>query len=251
MTGPVGHLHGNRLPTTGAGFIWDAGAVPVLRPETDRAVAAYTTRIGGTSAGPFASLNLTFVSDDDPEAVAANRSIAGETVGRDGRWAVCRQVHGANVGRAAHGELPDADALWTDADEDTIAVLSADCVLLLAVGPERLGVAHAGWRGLIEGVVGRTVEATAALEVFAGPAIGPCCFEVSGDVVEAFSSVCPEAITDERHVDLWVAAEAAARAAGAAAVRSARICTSCHPELFFSHRRDSGRTGRQALIAHV
>jgi YfiH family protein len=222
----------------------------VLRPATDRAVAAYTTRVGGTSSGPFASLNLTFVGEDDPAAVAANRSIAGGTVGRDGRWAVCRQVHGATVRRAAQVDLPDADALWTDTADDTIAVLSADCVLLLAVGRDRLGVAHAGWRGLLEGVVGSAIEAIGADEVYAGPAIGPCCFEVSGDVIEAFASTYPEAVTDERHVDLWAATEAAARAAGAEVVRAARICTSCHPGLFFSHRRDSGRTGRQALIAH-
>ena len=85
--------------------------------------------------------------------------------------------------------------------------------------------------------------------MFAGPAIGPCCFEVGAEVIEAFAKKFPASVVDDSHVDLWTAAEMAASRAGATSVRSARICTSCHPELFFSHRRDAGRTGRQALLA--
>lgn len=242
----------DRLPAPGAGFVWDTvvEGLPVLRPATSTATAAFTTRLGGNSSGPFASLNLTFVGGDDPEAVRANRALAGRAVGRDGDWSVTRQVHGAEVHRAAGSDLRDGDALWTDEASDTLAVLSADCVLMLLVGADRLGVAHGGWRGLVGGVIQTAAGATAATEAFAGPAIGPCCFEVGAEVIDAFTRTCPEAVVDERHVDLWTAAEAAARAAGVTVVRSARICTSCHPELFFSHRRDAGRTGRQALIAH-
>lgn len=245
------HLHGNRLPGTGAGFVWEDGPVPVLRPQTASAVAAFTTRVGGTSHGPYASLNLTYVTDDERELVAANRGIAGSAVGRDGRWSVADQIHGGRIERAAAGIARQADALWTDDPTDTLAVLSADCVLLLATGSDRLGVAHAGWRGLVAGIVERTVATTEATEVFAGPAIGPCCFEVGPEVVEAFAASYPRAVTDGSHVDLWTAASDAAEKAGARQVWAARICTSCHPDLFFSHRRDRGLTGRQALIAHA
>lgn len=242
----------NRLPDPGAGFSWEVDPVPVLRADVGRTRAAFTTRIGGVSSGPYADLNLSFAVGDDEERVRTNRSIAGRTVGAGGRWAVVRQVHGAEVARAGSASAPPpADAQWTTGPGPTMAVLSADCVLLLLGGPERVGCVHAGWRGISAGVVENAVAATRAEEVRAGPAIGPCCFEVGPEVVRAFERRYPAAVIDERHVDLWVAAEAAARAAGAVAVRTARICTSCHPDLFFSHRRDRGRTGRQALLARV
>jgi hypothetical protein len=113
-----------------------------------------------------------------------------------------------------------------------------------------MAAVHAGWRGLVSGVVARASEVVEASAAWAGPAIGPCCFEVGGDVVEAFGRrFGAEVVADERHVDLWRATELAALRAGVADVRSARVCTSCHSDLFFSHRRDRGRTGRQALVA--
>ncbi len=240
----------NRLPATGAGFVWETEPFPVLRPTTEAAVAAYTTRRGGGSDGPFAALNLSFVVGDDRDVVRGNRDAAGSTIGRDGRWSVTKQVHGCDVVAAASDGLPEADGLHTADPDATVAVLSADCVLLLLCGPERIAVAHAGWRGLVAGVVENAIASVGATEVFAGPAIGPCCFEVGAEVIEPFTERAPASVVDERHVDLWTAAEAAVDgAAPRAAFRAARICTSCHGELFFSHRRDRGRTGRQALIA--
>ena len=88
--------------------------------------------------------------------------------------------------------------------------------------------------------------------VFAGPAIGPCCYEVGPEVVEAFvDRFGRSVVTDGDRIDLWEAAGTAALQAGADRFEAARTCTSCHAELFFSHRRDEGRTGRQALIARV
>jgi YfiH family protein len=249
----------NRLPAPGAGFVWEP--LPVvdeawfLKPQTDVVLAAYTTRQGGVSNGPLAKLNVSTTQEgrygDNPLRVIANRDLASRAIGRRGfGWATVHQVHGSRVVEAPRpGPRIDADAMWTDEPDRTLAVVSADCVLLLCVGPGRFAVAHAGWRGAVAGVIENTVREVYATDVFAGPAIGPCCFEVGPEVIDAFRRTYPDAIADERHVDLWRAAEIAATQAGATSFHAARICTSCNPELFFSHRRDHGLTGRQALLA--
>jgi YfiH family protein len=255
--------HRNRLPDPGAGFVWDTqrhgvGPYPVLRPDTNRCRAVYTTRVGGVSEAPFDELNVSMSVGDGLHRVLANRDLAARGIGSGAMWSTIKQVHGADVVvaapvRSATGTPTrrQADAQWTEDADVTLAVLSADCVLLLLVGDVRVGVVHAGWRGIVAGIVERAVEAVRADLVFAGPAIGPCCFEVGHDVTDEFRLRYRDAVVDDRHVDLWGAAEAAARSSGAAAVHSARLCTSCHAELFFSHRRDRGLTGRQALVARI
>lgn len=247
----------NRLPETGAGFVWDTidgdGGL-VLRPRVDGVAAAFTTRVGGVSRAPYDELNLSFRVGDSDDCARANRKIAGRAVDSDGRWSVVRQVHGADVVRASGpGEVPDADAHWTDDPEHTLAILGADCVPVLVVGARRFGLAHAGWRGAVAGVVPNAVHAVGDdVAVFAGPAIGPCCYEVGPDVVEAFvDRFGTSVVIDGNRIDLWEATRTAALEAGADGFEAARVCTSCHPELFFSHRRDRGRTGRQALIARL
>lgn len=258
----------DRLPEAGAGFLWDVvrGAereVPVLRPDAPGVRAAFTTRRGGSSPPPADSLNLSFLNEPSgsgaSERVLANRGMVGAAIDRGADWSTIRQVHGARIVRAAEADRgtggdvdgrPEADALWTDDPERTLAVFSADCVLLLLVGRDRIGVAHAGWRGLVAGVVERAADAVGARWAFAGPAIGPCCFEVGEEVREAFAErFGPSVLGGPDRVDLWAAAETAARRSGVEVASTARVCTSCHPELFFSHRRDGGETGRQGLVA--
>ncbi len=246
----------NRLPNAGAGFVWDdvgsEGPVPVLRPVVPGVSAAFTTRVGGVSSAPFDELNISFRVGDSDEHARANRVIAGRAVGRDGVWSVVKQVHGAGVVRAAPpGNLADADAHWTDDPDQTLAVMAADCVPVLVASTGRLALAHAGWRGLAGGVVEATVHVIGpGAKVFAGPAIGPCCYEVGDDVRSAFRArFGPVAEAHGGRLDLWAAAERASAEAGAASFEAARLCTACHPALFFSHRRDRGRTGRQALVA--
>jgi hypothetical protein len=248
----------NRLPEAGAGFVWDDigddRPAPVLRPLSDGIDAAFTTRLGGISATPFAELNISFRVGDDETSARSNREMAGRAVASTGQWSVVRQVHGPDVVRAAApGELPDADGLWTEDPTQTLAVSSADCVPVLVSTPGRVCLAHAGWRGLVAGIVEQAVAAAGpGASVFAGPAIGPCCYEVGDDVAGAFRERFDSAVAaDGSHVDLWAGAEEAARRAGAGSVAVSRICTSCHEELFFSHRRDNGRTGRQALVARL
>lgn len=219
--------------------------------------AVYTTRVGGVSEEPFDELNVSNSVGDGMHRVLANRDLAARAIDRGPWWSTVKQVHGSVVvvahptARGPAGRNREADGQWTEDDEATLAVLSADCVLVLAVGDTRLGVAHAGWRGIVAGVVENIVRATEASRVFFGPAIGPCCFEVGAEVIAEFEPRWPASVTDERHVDLWTAAEASARSAGASDVAAARLCTSCHDELFFSHRRDKGFTGRQALLARI
>ncbi len=251
----------NRLPAPGAGFVWEP--LPVagddawfLKVDTARAVAAYTTRQGGVSNGPTSKLNLSLLAEQQHGTfgagalrVFANRDLARRAIDGSREWATVRQVHGDRVVYAnARGPRVDADGVWTDEPDTTLGVLSADCVLLLALGRDRIGVAHAGWRGLVGGVVENIVRTVEADEVFAGPAIGPCCFEVGTEVSAEFDG---DAVVDDRHVDLWIAAEQAATRAGATSFRAARLCTSCNADLFFSHRRDNGATGRHGLIARL
>ncbi|HVL80886.1 MAG TPA: polyphenol oxidase family protein [Actinomycetota bacterium] len=231
--------------------------MPLLWAETPHARAVFTTRRGGLSSGPLSSLNLSWRMEEEldgirpDEKLVGNRDLVSDALGTSGTWRRVRQVHGAAAVEASRSRRHEADALWTSHPDRPIAILVADCVPIFLGAPGRIAAVHAGWRGLVAGVVGNAVEAMGgAQEALAGPAIGPCCFEVGPEVVEAFTQrFGPAPVTDERHVDLWTAAELAARQAGVASFHAARLCTSCHPELFFSHRRDAGRTGRQALVA--
>src|SRR5207302_3508145 len=114
-------------------------------------------------------------------------------------------------------------------------------------------ILHAGWRGLLAGIVAAGVRALGRgrLAAVIGPSIGPCCYEVGEDVAEPFREAFGPDIAVEGMLDLWTAAERALRAAGCSEVDRFDVCTSCNPDLFFSHRRDSGRTGRQGIIACV
>lgn len=248
----------DRLPTPGAGFLWEPfDEALVLRPDTEEVRAAFTTRVGGVSDGSFASWNVSFAVGDDRERVVHNRELAGRTIGRPGArsWGRIRQVHGTRVVRADdEAELREADAVWTDDGSDLIAVFGADCVPVLLVGPAAVGAVHAGWRGLEGGVVEAAADAMDATKAWIGPGIGPCCFAVDADRADRLRRrFGDEVVPDPQHADLWRAAEIAAERAGIGRVRTARVCTSCHEDLFFSHRRDVVRlgraTGRQALVA--
>jgi copper oxidase (laccase) domain-containing protein len=110
---------------------------------------------------------------------------------------------------------------------------------------------HCGWRGLAGGIVGSGAAAVDAEAAAIGPGIGPCCFEVGEEVAEPFRARFGDDVLRGPNLDLWTAAERALRAAGGGTVERVDLCTSCNPELFFSHRRDRGRTGRQGVVAVV
>ena len=225
---------------------------------------AFSTRLGGVSEGPYESLNLGLLTGDEPERVRENRQRLAEGVGADAaRATMAMQVHGAQVlraderGVASPGvEFQRCDGLWTDEPGAGIMLIAADCLPIALCAPDgsaRVAVLHAGWKGLLAGIVeagvGSLGEARVAVAV--GPAIGRCCYEVDDEVREPFRKRFGEEVLHGRNVDLRAAADLALLEAGVATVEHVDLCTSCRPDLFFSHRRDRGVTGRQGVVARV
>lgn len=222
-----------------------------------------TLRAGGVSEGPYASLNLAAHVGDRPEAVAANRRLLRQAAQLPGEPLWLEQVHGAAVVRhaGAAGAPPRADASVAFEPGRVCAVMTADClpVVLADRAGTRIGVAHAGWRGLLEGVLQATI---AALEVPAGrlvawlgPAIGPAAFEVGPEVRDAYrsrvagSDACFVPNDGGRfHADLYGLATRVLESTGIAAVHGGGWCTHGEVDRFFSFRRD-GATGRMATLA--
>jgi YfiH family protein len=213
-----------------------------LAIELPGATALFTTRRGGVSDGPYASLNVGVLTDDDPERVAANRERVRAQAGA-ARLAQGRQVHGTQVS-VDGGTGEEADGQVTTRAGVATIVLVADCLPVALAGPDAAGVVHAGWRGLAAGVLEAGVAAIGRGPVAAaiGPGIGPCCYEVGDEVRSVFG-------TAERTLDLKAVARARLEAAGVAEVHDCGLCTACDERRFFSHRRDRGVTGRQAGLA--
>jgi YfiH family protein len=229
----------------------------VIRWEAQGYVVAFTTRLGGVSEGPFASLNLGRKSGDDPGRADENRRIACDAIGADvEKLALNYQVHSARVLRAVPAVRGEhADGLWTSEPGLPILAMTADCLPIVLARPESPGVAvlHAGWKGLLAGIVEAGVDALGGetLRAAIGPGIGPCCYEVGEEVAAPFRERFGDDVVRSGRLDLWTSAERALRAAGVQQVDRFDRCTACEPETFFSHRRDAGRTGRQGVIAYV
>lgn len=231
----------------------------MIRWEVDGYEVVFTTRLGGVSEGPFASLNLGRKSGDVPEHADENRRIACATIGAEvEKLALNYQVHSDRVLRAAPAMRDEhADGLWTNDPRLPILAMSADClpIAVARIDAERPAVAvlHAGWRGLLAGIVAAGANALGDGDLAAaiGPAIGPCCYEVGEEVAAPFRERFGDDVVRAGRLDLWTSAERALRAAGVERVLRLDRCTFCEPETFFSHRRDHGRTGRQGVIAYV
>jgi polyphenol oxidase len=229
-----------------------------LAIELPGATALFTTRRGGCSAGPYASLNLGRFTDDDPSAVERNRSSLEAMLGV--RLLYGRQVHGSVVVRER--QAPDADARPADADGQATAtpglapmVLTADCLPIALAGGGAVAMLHAGWRGLAAGVLAEGVRAVrelgggGALVAAIGPGAGPGCYVV-GEEVHAVFERYGEGVRRGRNLDLKAIAAWELRAHGVSEVHDVGLCTICDPEaIFYSHRRERGVTGRQAGIA--
>lgn len=226
----------------------------------DGAAVLFTTRRGGVSRGPFESLNLGILTDDDRDAVVRNRHRLAEAAGFDPATVTMgRQVHGAGLAwqdgpdpdrhYAEPGEPPpDADGQLTGLAGVRLLVLVADCLPVALRGPGGLAMLHCGWRGLAAGIIEAAAARIGATEAAIGPGIGPCCFEVGPEVAARFAGLGP-GIADGRMLDLPEVAERLLRKAGAGRVQRAGVCSACDRRNFFSHRRDGGITGRQAGIA--
>ncbi|HZL64661.1 MAG TPA: polyphenol oxidase family protein [Thermoleophilia bacterium] len=240
-----------------------------LQWEGAGVAAAFPTREGGVSPAPFDSLNLGLSTHDAAGNVLENRRRLCAAVGLPQEHLVVPgQVHGTTMawvdaavaGRgaiSADNVIAEHDALLTASPGLGLAISYADCVpvVIAAVGPDGpyLATVHAGWRGMIDGIVGSAAATLACRGRLAaavvGPSIGPCCFAVDAALRERFAARFPGAAGAET-VDLWACARAELLAAGvpAGGIAETRVCTSSDAR-FFSHRRDRGATGRHLALA--
>ena len=218
----------------------------------------FSTREGGVSDGPYASLNLGRMTGDDVARVDENRRrLCAEVGGTLDRLALNRQVHSVLVHRAQAGARGEpGDGLWTDEPDLPVLAMTADCLPIALArtngGAPAVAVVHSGWRGLLGGVVAEGVRVLGGPVAAAiGPAIGPCCYEVGPEVAEPFAALYGAGVLRGRNLDLWTAAELALRAEGVEQIARFDLCTSCNAELFFSHRRTGKPRGVQGVIARV
>jgi len=241
----------------------------LFEPYAARVSHAIFTRHGGVSVPPYRSLNVSYSVGDDPDAVVENRErcaraldlpltsittaglVHGTAVAEVAAWRDDVLADGSHIARGV-------DALITDTPGRGLLITAADCLQVLLLDPRRpaIGLAHAGWRGLVGGVLGATVMAMAraygsdpvGLLAGIGPGLGPCCAHFSDPARELPAPF--QRYVRGHHVDLWAAAHDQLLAAGLrpAHIEQHTICTVCHRDRFFSHRGDQGRTGRFAAI---
>jgi YfiH family protein len=229
--------------------------------ELPGAKVLFSTRHGGVSEGPYTSLNLGLLTGDDRGRVIRNRRILADDAGLPAESiAMGWQAHGTDI-REWRGTTGDGSFLDPEGGRDKLdghitrnpglglLVLVADCLPVALAGNRAVAMLHCGWRGLAAGILDRAVELLGGPPEAAavGPGIGRCCYEVGDEVLEAFAG--HPGATDGRMLDLRAIAEAQLRAAGVPHAEHVDLCTSCNPDLFFSHRRDDGVTGRQGGLA--
>ncbi|HEY7267912.1 MAG TPA: polyphenol oxidase family protein [Solirubrobacterales bacterium] len=232
-----------------------------LEAELPGARAGFSTRIGGVSEAPYEALNVAVLTGDEPDRVGENRRRLADALGRDPDGVVMgRQVHGTGLRR--HDEKQDprvyADVQRSPDEVDAQAssnpgltplVMVADCLPVAMVGPDGVAMAHCGWRGLAGGIVAEAAGSVEAKAAAIGPGIGRCCYEVGEEVLSAFEDL--DGVARGRMLDLSAVATALLERAGVDTIEPSGLCTSCNPELFYSHRRDGGRTGRQAGLVWI
>lgn len=223
-----------------------------LQADLDGVGAAFSTRLGGASGPPFDSLNLGLLTADDGEAVQENRRrLAGALGFEPAQIAFARQVHGTELVIHPNGSgLVEADGHVIEEPGTAALVFTADCLPVALAGPRGVAMVHAGWRGLAGGIIASGAEAVEATSAAIGPGIGPCCYEVGPEVLDAFSGL-GEGVASGRMLDLPEATRRLLARVGVEKVESAGLCTFCEEELFFSYRRDEGRTGRQGGLAWI
>jgi YfiH family protein len=251
-----------RLPTHWLQPQWSA-------PES--VLAFVSTRVGGISKSPFQQFNLGLHVGDDPSAVLQNRQLLSDYLPAQLHLQWLEQVHGTEVVDARPDEVTRrGDAVYVDQPGLGGVVMTADClpVFFASKSGKRVALAHAGWRGLAEGILEKTLErfpdAPADVLVFLGPAIGPCHFEVGEEVRRSFvasaatadlaksfeeQAFLPSTTPGKYLADLYLLATLKLRALGVEQISGGSLCTYCDSDRFFSYRRD-GQTGRfVSLIA--
>lgn len=227
--------------------------------------ALTTTRLGGCSLAPFESLNLGDHVADDARAVAENRERLLSSLGLKKQPQWLQQVHGTEVVKAcADGQIRTADACWSDEPGLACVVMTADClpVFFANNSANKVAVAHAGWRGLADGVLENTLaifDDPSQVKVWLGPAIGPSAFEVGEDVHQRFCDLDAAAdaaflATPDKNgkylANIYQLADLRLRNAGVELIDSCDLCTYKDAQNFFSYRRN-GQTGRMASLIWI
>ncbi len=235
-------------------------------------VQGFTTRHEGVSRAPYNSLNLGTGTLDQPHCVEGNRSLLARAFGiTQDALVTVKQVHGTDIlvidepnDDYSHFLSLEGDAIITNQSGVMIGVCVADCAPILLLDQEKqiIAAVHAGWQGTAARLVAKTVAGMqslfdcnpAELQAAIGPCIGKCCYEVDTPVRQAFTqnglpwdSCTEQSGTDTWRLDLIAANRELLMEAGlpASRIQVSDMCVSCHRELFFSYRRDSGETGRQ------
>jgi len=250
------------------------GKISFLQPAivNEEIVAGFSTRNGGVSRPPYNSLNLSFGTDDPVAHVEGNRSAFSRSFGLDPHQLLTvKQVHGKDLllidepnPDLSHFLKIEVDAIATNQPGIMIGILTADCLPILIWSEQRKVIAavHAGWRGASNGLVAKTVQAmvrqfdcdVSELKAAIGPGIGAHQYEVDRPVRDAFrkgtgfwKEISRETSLGHWLINLPMSCQLQLEQLGfdPKNIDIAEECTCCHPELFFSHRRDQGTTGRQ------
>ncbi|WP_084804533.1 peptidoglycan editing factor PgeF [Halonatronum saccharophilum] len=237
----------------------------------------FTTKIGGVSKGDYQSLNMGQHVDDDLEKVNENRRRVGSILKADLKDMVAaKQIHDNKVyivsdkdkGRGAldyKGAIEEIDALITNKRGILLSSYYADCTPIILLDPKKkvVGLAHAGWKGTVKKIGEKTVIKMSEVygsnpeDIIAGigPTIGPCCYQVDERVVGPLSEELDywkEVVEEDEEarwrLNLSLANKKGLEKVGVGSIIESKLCTSCYSELFFSYRRDGGRTGRMASL---
>jgi polyphenol oxidase len=241
-----------------------------IRLDLPGAEILFSDRTGGVSAPPFDTANAGYARGDDPGNVDENRGRIGAALGGRGsdpaEWISLRQVHGARVypadtaGRTFGRPAPEADAAVSAEPDAVLSVLTADCGPVALIAPGVVGAVHAGWRGILAGVLEAAVaevrqRSGGPIRAVIGPCIHPECYEFSAADLEPIATrlgpeVAGTTAGGELALDLPVAVALALSSAGVDDIDDVAICTACSPD-HFSHRRDGrlyGTTGLQTML---
>lgn len=233
-------------------------------PQPKSVSSCSTTRLGGVSLAPFDSLNLGDHVDDDPALVSENRHLLQKFAGLPQQPVWLQQVHGTEVLCLNNGnwENKQADAVYTNQVGQVCAIMTADClpVLFCRKDGQEVAAAHAGWRGLCDGVLENTVAQFSCpkndIMAWLGPAIGPEKFEVGIEVRDAFikqSSDLALGFTqygEKFLADIYLLARKKLQAVGISSIYGGSFCTVSDKNRFFSYRRE-GKTGRMASLIWI
>jgi len=227
------------------------------------------TRLGGVSRGDFASLNVGRTVGDDPADIEANHQMIYRALGTPAEAVVTvRQIHSDRVVVVSPGDggksLGEADALISNVPGLLLLLRFADCVPVFLYAPHQraIGLIHAGWQGTAQEIAAKAASAMIATygcqpeEILAGlgPSIGPCCFDVGAEVLQAVQGkpwaeeVLTTRATGKTYMDLWRANALQLQEVGLRQIEHSCLCTSCLLEEFYSHRAEKGHTGRFAAV---